>query len=308
MRPLARATFLALASAACTDPGVDTAASENPAPRAWDYAAPDSTAPPSLADVTTHLQGVLDQVRGFHAGPILSGYQAAMLQQGPGCPAYYGMGEYQYWYDDCTTDSGARFNGYTFFQRPAGTPDYRTEGLTIWGSSTITLADGRELHVGGRLMGVWAEGQGHQVWSSRVKGTFAWDGEEADGTWLGAGHDLDLEMVAETLADGSGGRAMQLDGGIDGFGDPLDTVHFDGVTLTDPGAPLADGCVFEPAGVISARDAEGAWYELTFDNTADADPTDPATCDGCGTLVRLGETLGQVCLDFTPLVDWETPW
>lgn len=291
---------------------------EAAAPLAWDYDDGGADALVSAAALTARLQQAVVLARTFDAGPILAGYDAAMRSQAPGCPHYLGLGEFQYWYDDCVTPTGDRFDGYTFFAETPDSADYTHDGLALWGASDITLADGRVFHLGGRVEGSVAEGQGQKVWLSRVSGTFRWDGAEADGTWLGEGYALDLEMIGNRFADGSDGRGLQLQGGIDGFSAPLGTVRFEGVVVTagagagagdtgDTGADLS--CAAEPTGGISARDDAGHWYELRVDG-GDTEASDAARCDGCGTVWFEGAALYEVCLDFTPLTDWDDsgPW
>ncbi|MCP4805529.1 MAG: hypothetical protein GY884_09285 [Proteobacteria bacterium] len=60
-----------------------------------------------------------------------------------------------------------------------------------------------------------------------------------------------------------------------------------------------DDCAAEPAGTILVRDEVGYWYELVFDGS----------CDGCGSVQWEGETLGEACIDVSPLYAWEdAPW
>jgi hypothetical protein len=229
------------------------------------------------------------------------------------CPTYYNLGEYHYWYDDCVSSTGTRYNGYTFTSELAAldNPDYTHEGLSLWGSSTMTLPTGEEFHLGGRVEDSTSEGQEQKVWISRVTGTFTWDGPEADGTWLGSGYDLDVELVANRLEDGSEARTMLLDGGIDGFAAPLPTVRYETLHLTDSGVNQYPDCALEPFGAIAVRDDAGQWYEVSFDGPEipEGVPTD-AQCDGCGHATWQGVAVYDVCIDFGALMDWgaEGPW
>ena len=57
----------------------------------------------------------------------------------------------------------------------------------------------------------------------------------------------------------------------------------------------------------------GGHYQLVFDGvdpTADVvDVPETSQCDGCGELFFMGESLGELCPDLGPLMDWEgRPW
>ena len=330
---MSRASLLVLVPVGCaTPPPPDAAPEARSNPAEWDYVSDGDAPAADVVAITTLLQDAVDRVRTFHTGPILAAYTAATAGQVEGCPAWYGIGQYTYWYDNCTTAAGDTFNGYTFDQQRYDLPGYRAEGRALWGSSTVTLADGRVLHLGGRLESVYAQGQGQQLWTERVQGTHVWTGDDAVGTWLGDGYALDIELFGTNMTEGTGGRNFLVRGGIDGFGGAYDTVRFESLSYTVPGegAPL-EGCLPEPAGAIAVRDAAGVWYEVAFDGftgetegdtgaPADTDPPldtaappeeDPTLCDGCGTLTHQGVALGEVCLDFSALVAWDGttgPW
>ena len=67
----------------------------------------------------------------------------------------------------------------------------------------------------------------------------------------------------------------------------------------------------EPYGSMGVRDNAGSWYTIEFDVVYenDAFSAPDGTCDGCGTVSHEGDVLGEVCIDPTPVIDWEsTPW
>ena len=60
-------------------------------------------------------------------------------------------------------------------------------------------------------------------------------------------------------------------------------------------------------GQMSVRDTHGYWYELKFDVSSDWELM--GECDGCGQLSHKGENIGEVCLDFSSVLEWEDrPW
>ncbi len=287
------------------------------APQAWGFPAEEPGEPATPELLAARVQEAIDRTFTFTAEPIFAGYQAIVSSQTPMCPAYYRMGEFTYWYDDCISENGARFDGYTFLQPLDNTSvDYTYAGMSMWGAASVTLADGRVFHLGGRIEASVATGQDQIVWVSRVSGTFRWDGTEADATWLGDGYALDLALVATWLNDGSAGQSLVLEGGIDGFDGPLSSVRFEGITAYDSGGtPPAEPCSLEPSGVIAVRDESGRWYEILFDRVggadAGADPAlDAAMCDGCGHVVLDGAPVYELCLDFQAWLEWDAtgPW
>ena len=237
-------------------------------------------------------------LRQFEASPIVDGYLAAAAEASTACPTWYDFGDFAYWYDTCTTDGGATFDGYVFEEPAEDSVDYDWSGMRLWGAASITTAEGLVMHVGGRVESTIAIGQGTTNWHSRAEGSFRWDGEDAGGTWLGEGYDLDLDTIATLLADGSGGRAISIDGGISGFEPPLATVRFEAVQSLQP----CETCALETTGMMSARDTEGRWYQVELTETTDT--------GSCGSLTMEGEAVGDVCVDVTALTDWDDdgPW
>ena len=121
------------------------------------------------------------------------------------------------------------------------------------------------------------------------------------GAWVSAS-DAPKRKLPWTL------ELVEVDGGLSGLGGDLDTVVFDAVTIFDES--LGSTCPTEPGGVVSVRDVSGDWYDVVFDGPTEyGDESDPDLCDGCGAAYYRGEYLGQVCSDFTGMLDWEgTPW
>lgn len=292
--------LLALASCGPLEPS--SASPESATPTPWSYTA--DTAPGlTAAEVEAALQPIVDEARSFHATPITAAYMRSMTARTPTCPTVYATGGIPYWYDQCRTEEGVAYNGYLFALERPDAAEVVYDGMSLWGSATVTQADGRVFQFGGRAEATRAVTAGAQTYVSRAYGTFAWSGEEADGTWLADGLSLDLEMVAFTLEDDTNRVALTLHGGVAGFTGALPAVRFEGIAAT---SALADACLPEPSGVIAVRDERGRWYTVTFDGpTAE----DASACDGCGAFEGQGEG-GTVCLDTTALTDWgdTPPW
>jgi hypothetical protein len=64
-------------------------------------------------------------------------------------------------------------------------------------------------------------------------------------------------------------------------------------------------CSSEPGGTVSVRDAEGEWYDVTFQGPVSGSSTSfPAECDGCGEVWFRGAPIGDVCPDLSTLQTW----
>lgn len=235
-----------------------------------------------------------------------------MAEADAGCPAWYEADGNTFWYAQCTADSGAAFDGYGFTYVYDGVDIYG-DGSTWWldvisAQATVTSASGARLHVGGNIYsGSATTADGAFIWQTSVMGSVETDGSVADGTWLSGSIDPDLGIYAY-YSPTYDARYVYLDGQLAGLESAVA-----GVTAVDASALVYAQASFgwpcaEPAGAVSVRDADGAWVDVVFDVDPD---TWQATgdCDGCGGAWHGDEYLGEVCVDPSPLLEWEsTPW
>ena len=86
------------------------------------------------------------------------------------------------------------------------------------------------------------------------------------------------------------------------------SIWFDGVWIATEGQ--GSDCPIEPSGTISIRDDAGDWYDVEFQGPGYSGAASfPPECDGCGDVWYQGENLGQACVDFSAMTDWEgSPW
>lgn len=281
----------------------------------------DEEAPPAPALAPEELEAAVEEAvaRAFtlNASPVFPAYAAAMAGAEAGCPDWYEADGNVYWYDQCTASTGARFEGYSFYQVYADTPSGDggfLDGEAVYGVAQVTTADGHTFEAGGSAYAYsvdYYDADGvtvaYSAIASAVAGAFLWDGPEADGTWLGSAISPDLSMYA-LIAPAYDARGAWLDGGLSGLGGAVDTVVFEDLFLYD--AVLGSTCPTEPGGLVSVRDGNGDWYDVLFDGPAEYGATsDVALCDGCGVAFFRGEEVGTVCADFGPLLAWEaSPW
>ncbi len=233
------------------------------------------------------------------------------------CPYYYP--EYlelynQYiWTDSCTAASGNGFSGSAYYYFWDGRYSYYYGTYLsydyFYGDATFLRADGQALYSSGSAYYYDFDGlaySGYRQPYALIQGAFEWTGPEYAATWLTAGYTLDLYTIG--LEYSAGGRSISLDGSLGGLAGEVNAVTFGNVYSEN--LMLGTTCVSEPGGTISVRDGEGGWYDVHFDGPAfHGASVFPAACDGCGDAWWRGQSLGQVCPDFSALLGWEgRPW
>lgn len=300
-----------LLALACTEP---EPADDGVEPVPYIYDAEDDDTAPLLttADVEARIADALGLVWEVDANPIFPAYHAAMAAADSGCPNYYDYEGSEYWYDDCTSDAGASFSGYAFNLVYADTPydTYFLNGEALYGVGTATI-DGATLSFGGSAAFYTAtpdlpedDASYYVSTVNQVQGGFAYDGSEADGTWLEEGEAPDLYGYTY-YAPSYEGRYAYVDGAVLVDDTP---VVFDTVYMYSEN--LAPDCPNEPFGGMSVRDENGEWYDVVLHGPEEyGAQVDASLCDSCGDVYFHGELLGSACADFAALTDWEqAPW
>lgn len=266
--------------------------------------------------VETAAKAGVERAMTLMATPVFPAYKAVMTAADSGCPNYYDYNGSVYWYDNCSSEAGSAFSGYSFYQlydhiSDGAGSEYTGEGLS--GVSQVTTGDGHRMEVGGSAyyyrVDHAAQSQDdadYSYWISAVQGSFSYDGPEAAGTWLEEEVAPDLTFSAAYLPTQDGRYAI-LDGSIGGLEGEISYLVFDNLTLW---GPEISTCPDEPGGGFSVRGADGYWYDVTFDGATDWGQTvKAADCDGCGKLWFEGQELGKVCADFSGMLNWGTsPW
>lgn len=302
--------LLTLLLACAEEAAVETGEALAPAPYLVEEEAPPA---PVLDEIQLEdaLRDALEVAVSLNASPVLAGYGVAMEAAEPGCPDYYTTDGNTYWFDQCSTAEGARFDGYGFhvvYDAYDGGDGNIYDGEAFYGVAQVTDVSGRTFTAGGSVYSLVGVNEGTTTWQSVVQGSFSWDGPEAEGTWLDGELQPDLTMYAVGANANEQGRAIALDGGIGGFTGDVSAVVFDSLLLYT--AAWGSTCATEPGGMVSIRDSEGGWTDVLFDGPAEWGATsDPSQCDGCGTAWYRGEPIGSVCVDMTTLLRWDgAPW
>jgi hypothetical protein len=248
----------------------------------------------------------IEAARALHAASVIAAY-AEVTADMDDCPTFYASDDIDYWYDSCETAVGTTYEGYAYTNDYV---DYEGSGGNIWtgeevnGVATVVSADGSTFEAAGTatvLSGTNEAGQ--ELYYSAMSDGFAYDGAAADGTWLAAGLSPEIAMYA--LVDpASGGRALIISGRAIVDSEMLDAVVLDDITLFDEA--LGSACPTEPAGTVSVLDVDGKWTDLVFDGPAlDGGGGEAEDCDGCAAAWQGAHYLGEACIDFSGLLDWE---
>lgn len=261
------------------------------------------------AEVEATLNYALSQALEFHAEPALDAYFVAMEEATEDCPDYYSDGTNVYWYDYCTSDSGASFSGYSYAYAYSDYSDgyYVYNGDQVYAQAVIETSDGYDFEAGGGATSlILDDPSGAIIYYSALGGAFAWNGGGIEGTWMDEGVRAETSMWISHYPE-YGANYVSLSGGVTNLSSVYETVSFTGVSYGNPeGWWPCDG---EVAGTMSVRASDGSWFDVVFDVNGETWEVDEALCDGCGTVWHRGEIVGEACPDPTPLVDWESkPW
>lgn len=267
----------------------------------------------SASEVEAALGEAISLAMSLTGQPVFPAYFAVMEGADDACPNYYESEGNVYWYDVCTSEQGTAFNGYSFYyyydHYYIGDEAYT--GDALFGVAQVQDDDGHLFQAGGTAYDLIVEGDGYQYWYSVAQGGFSYDGREANGTWLEDGLAPDmLQYVYYVPSVDARGYVMQ--GSVSGLTGGFSAAVFDGIQILDEvlGQYFGANCSEEPGGIVSMRDEAGNWYDILFDGPSNASATTPeGMCDGCGEAFFRGESVGQVCVDFTVLNAWTgAPW
>lgn len=278
-------------------------------PSPWTYAAEDEAEPVfDAARVEAGLQTAIDLALGLGAESVLDGYFSMLAHADGTCPRWYETDGNVYWNDACTSQDGTWFDGYGFYypysQVAFDSSSARYDGHSLYGVATVRTAEGERLNLGGGLQtwtGYDPDYDGY-TWISQVQGGFSWtDGQG----WLAEGLSPDIYLYAVEYPQWQA-RGAYVHGAVGGLSGEVTAAWFEEAFLYN--VALGSVCEREPSGAIELRDAEGDWWRVEFDTPAKGEMS-PADCDGCGTVRRGGQVVGEACVDFSAWIEWEgRPW
>ncbi|MCB9762291.1 MAG: hypothetical protein H6739_21000 [Alphaproteobacteria bacterium] len=271
-------------------------------PDAYDVDAevPDPGAPLTPDQLAEGLDRVVAQVLRTDPSLMHDTWAGLMFEHAdPDCPTVVEHNGQDHWREDgCVTDDGTTFQGWSLYFR-LFQPQMTTEPLHYlsvgWlsGQATITTAAGVELiNYGDVLHERYLDPDDQETDAGFVFGDFWFSGLDGQGTWLQDG--VTMEMYFTLVDHHAQARSTALDLQMAYLPDPVPAAIFEDFLLTDE----AGACGLEPDGRVWARDDAGRWYEVIFEGAA---ATGDA-CDGCGEAWLNDQSVGEVCVDWTPLL------
>ncbi|MFT4976948.1 MAG: hypothetical protein ACI8S6_002853 [Myxococcota bacterium] len=273
---------------------------------------PDAGPSLSLGEIEESILDVLEVISWVDPAQLTESYDALRLGGDSACPNYYYRADdgdyYDYWSGSCTADGGTDFSGYaySYLREPysTGTYTYADHGyLQMYGALTSRL--GESLDVSGSFYHQTYRYDTGEDWYgyAYLIGDVRWSAADAFDTWMAEEYSLNLTVNSYDYATGQ--RAIALKGSLSGVAGVVNSALFEEVYLYS-----ASDCPIEPSGDISVRDSEGQWYLASFQGAPfSSAPVFPPDCDGCGQVYYRGELIGDVCPDFSSMLDWSTrPW
>jgi len=254
-----------------------------------------------LSILEVDLNTLFTQVFSLHPQTILDHYQNILTSADEGCPQWYiNEDNTTYWYDYCYTDTGYTFDGY-------GTAPFEVDevdaggtvwsGLNLWGVGSIQAPDGTRITTNGWLTSrTGSHENGTLVHYVSITEGFSLSPSEIE--WEEDTPALSIYAVHNPI----GHRNIVLNGL---FSMENSTILLEDLQMLHLGA---DECNLEPTGSISMFITEIGWLDLVLD-VEDLWATATDACDGCGSVFRKGVYVGDICMDFSRLLDWtDNPW
>jgi hypothetical protein len=318
--PALCAALLATACGAESSPPVDETPDAG-VTRPTEYIRPED--PPPTAKLTTQQLGEAMKT-GFQAALSLQNQSIfdtykSLLQtaDGPGgCPPMTinpsATRTDIFWQGDCTAQSGTSFRGFGAAVEIKDAVDEHGLITNGWYATLQgRLADAASHSLDGAGYAVSASAHPadntYTYYSRELHGTFLVANGGASTPWTDGTRRVDLAVTA-AFVPFSYGHYVAFEGGLSGLSGGVDSIAFQGVELGQLTA--GSKCQQEPSGTISLRDPDGQWYDLVFDGPTRAKPDiDAALCDGCGRAYFRGQSIGEICADFSYLFDWgSSPW
>jgi len=258
------------------------------------------------------LGPALAQARSISAVPVVQSYFEATAGMDSDCPGWLNFDGTEYWYDYCTAGDGTVFDGYgahVIFDGYALGDGNLWDGYQISSLGTVITPAGDIFEAAGGAYVLWTEtNDGGFAYQSYLDDGFAYDGPAAQGSWMTTGISPSLSSyILSYPIGGWSGNAVVLSGQILVDDGSISAVVFEDFFLYSE--LLGSPCPEEPDGLISVLDSSGNWIDLLFDGGQWGEEVDAAVCDGCGAAWYQGNLLGEVCADFSSVLDWtESPW
>ena len=319
MRVRVDAMLLLLLSCKPTTPTDTAAASAEDdtavEPTAWPTSEADApVAQLSTEEMAVGITSALAAIYSIDPELLYDAQDSAATQMSDTCPNALSNGDSENWFGQCDTDDGAQFSGSVDYTDLGSYSQgrYSYTDYVLWiGTAIVNYSDGNSLWAAGRseqYIRRNTENSNKEAYHE-IRGNYTWSHPGAQGSWIEKSYGLVLTLEGWQYA--SGGTAVAINGSITGTEGASSTWKFSDFLLYDQDdSGEASSCALEPSGVISAQDADGHWYDVHFHGPGTTDAASfPPDCDGCGQLYFHGEVIGDVCPDFSAVLDWDgAPW
>jgi hypothetical protein len=306
------AMVMALVALGCRGEDSEQSPPDIDSPTAWEFEGEDhSDVVFDEEAVTQVLQEFILQHTTYIAVDVVDEYLSQMEGADETCPTWFEFEGQSYWFADCTADSGTSYSGYAFSYAYEQTDLYGDGNLwdadSIYGFATIIDPDDQWYHLGGAaLYGESETDEGVLISNSWLQGGFLMEGEQADPIFE-EGISLALQQYAADYTIYSDARYIMFNGQLTGFGLEGEAIDMTGIFAAT--SMIGNPCEEELVGSVRLRDTSGTWWDVEFDMDPETWEIDDELCDGCGTVTYDGEEVGEVCVDATELLQWETrPW
>lgn len=298
---------------ACTAPASeddsDASATDSGPPTPWEYWEDEREAVLTAAQVEAAINATLPSLLAIDPYPLYAAYSMAMARQSPGCPDPSPVAGVDGWRNDCTAQTGWRFQGRSqalhVFDTVINGRHYSEYG-SLLDDSVMTSPDGERLQIVG-YSDLWDyQDDGWQTVYAYFLGVFHWDGPNTEDSWLR--DDLSLGFTTESGSHPELGRWRRIDGGVAWLPGALPTLRAE--SFIQFGEDTGASCTLEPGGALELRTDDGLSYSIRFQGSTSLDDQVAAEdCDGCGEVSFRGEVLGAACPDTSGMLDWQVrPW
>lgn len=250
------------------------------------------------------VQNHINQLRQFDTVPTLAQIDTILSEADETCPTYFTNGETPYWADQCTSEAGAEFQGY-------GTSihledELQDDGSTVsgsyyYGEGQISSSTGLTIQIEGGIVGTDTLAEDGTYFYTRTLDGAVYNAQESNWTSWDYGPQFQLTGAFRPET------GLKLFFGAAALETETTAVFIDELVMVVSSYGL---CEDEPGANIQVFTEDSGWLDIAFNGpTFETWDSDMAECDGCGQVSQFGEHLGDICIDFSDLMNWEiNPW
>ncbi|MGC6508188.1 MAG: hypothetical protein ACON4U_07205 [Myxococcota bacterium] len=250
------------------------------------------------------LQSHVDQLRHFDTMPVLAEIAYILSEADETCPTYYTNDENPYWADQCTSTAGAEFQGYgtsVSYEEMLLEDGTISSGSHYYGEGYLVSSSGVQLEIEGGLASTDNIGEDGTYFHTRYLDGQVYNASSLD--WTGWNYGPRFQLTGARNPE----SGHQFFFGAAELETETTAVFIDQLVMIND---IYNLCTLEPGATINVFTESSGWLTIDFHGpTFETWETDMSLCDGCGQVSQLGSSLGEVCIDFSDLINWENnPW